>query len=430
LTLPPLLPLVPFRQRRNFYYITGCDLPDSYVTYNLASEKLTLYIPPLDAEEVMWMGLPVSPEEALKKYDVDEVKTTPELEDVLETITTERTVPVFSIEGQVSNTKLIETLSSNHLIDETRYLNLNLNTLKPIFEELRTVKDDYEVALIRHANKISTLAHQTLMQQIKTLSNEQQAEGLFTGICIQNDGPKQAYHGIFAAGEAAATLHYIHNNKQFEGKNIILVDAGAEFRNYASDITRCFPLHGEFSKESLEIYNIVLRMQKEAIAILKAGIDWEDAHLLAHRILIEGLQELGLFKKEYSVDEILDSRTSVAFLPHGLGHLLGMDTHDKGGWPNYKDKDIMFKYLRLRRPLPNRSVVTVEPGIYFCRFIIEPYLKDEKHAKYIDTEVLDKYWSVGGVRIEDNILVTEEGTENLTETAKEVEEVLKLVNGQ
>jgi Xaa-Pro dipeptidase len=99
-------------------------------------------------------------------------------------------------------------------------------------------------------------------------------------------------------------------------------------------------------------------------------------------------------------DQLFKARTSVAFFPHGLGHYLGMDTHDTGGNANYADKDIMFRYLRVRGLLPARSVITVEPGIYFCRFIIEPYLKDPEQSKFIDEKVLEKYWSVGGVRIE------------------------------
>ena len=134
-------------------------------------------------------------------------------------------------------------------------------------------------------------------------------------------------------------------------------------------------------------------MQLECIAVLKEGVLWDDVHVLAHKILIDGLLELGILKGDK--DEILASRTSVAFLPHGLGHYLGMNTHDTGGNPNYADKDPMFRYLRVRGTLPANSVITVEPGIYFCNFIIEPFLKDEKHAKYIDAEVLERYWLNG-----------------------------------
>lgn len=146
----------------------------------------------------------------------------------------------------------------------------------------------------------------------------------------------------------------------------------------------------------------------------------------AHKIAIRGLLSLGILRNG-TEDELLAARTSVAFFPHGLGHYLGMDTHDTGGNANYQDQDGMFRYLRVRGNLPAGSVITVEPGIYFCRFIIEPFLKDEKQRKFIDQEVLERYWSVGGVRIEDNILITEDGYENLTPTPKEVDEITRII---
>ena len=185
--------------------------------------------------------------------------------------------------------------------------------------------------------------------------------------------------------------------------------------------TRTFPITGVFSPESRAIYDIVLKMQMECIRVVKANAVWDDIHAFAHKIAINGLHNLGILRGDKK--EIFDKRVSVAFFPHGLGHHLGMDTHDTGGNPRYDDKDAMFRYLRVRGSLPAGSVVTVEPGIYFCNFIIDPYLKDKELSKYIDAGVLEKYWDVGGVRIEDNILVTEDGHVNLTTTAKLAKEV-------
>lgn len=168
-------------------------------------------------------------------------------------------------------------------------------------------------------------------------------------------------------------------------------------------------------------------MQLDCIAMLKEGVAWDDVHLLAHKIAIDGLLELGIFKGDK--DEILKARTSAAFLPHGLGHYLGMDTHDTGGHPNFSDPDPLFRFLRVRRNLPAGSVITVEPGIYFCDFIIRPYLKDPKHAQFINEKVLDKYWDVGGVRIEDNLLITKDGCENLTDCPKNADELEKIITG-
>ena len=246
---------------------------------------------------------------------------------------------------------------------------------------------------------MSTEAHIATLQAIKHAGNEQELQARFLERCIALGCKEQAYSGIFGSGANAATLHYQANDQPLSGRRNLLVDAAAEWECYCADVTRTMPLHaGGFDKESESIYIIVQSMQAACFQMLHAGVQWEDVHTRAHEVAVEGLLALGLLRGDKK--EIVQARTSVAFFPHGLGHYLGMDTHDCGGNPNYEDPDPMFKYLRTRGRLPEGSVITVEPGVYFCRFIVEPYLKDEKHAKYIDQDVLDRYWDVGGVRIE------------------------------
>lgn len=329
----------------------------------------------------------MSPQEALKEYDVDAVLTTDEVNPYLADSNETSQSTVYAIANQIS--------------DHITFLNFNdkdLTTLKTAIETCRVYKDAYEVALIRHANNVSTAAHIAVTKAAKTASNERELEALFLKVCIERGCREQAYHGIFASGTSAATLHYVKNDQPLAGKLNVLVDAGAELNCYASDITRCFPISGKFSPESKAIYEIVLQMQVECIEMLKDGVLWDDVHAHAHKVAIAGLLKLGILKGD--ADEIFKKRTSVAFFPHGLGHYLGMDTHDTGGNPNYEDKDPMFRYLRVRGTLPAGSVITVEPGIYFCEFIIEPYLKDPEHSQYISKAVLERYWDVGGVRIE------------------------------
>jgi len=406
----------PFRQRRFFYYLTGSPLADSFVVHDMDSSKTTLFIPPIDPESVIWSGLPVSAQEALQKWDVDEVKYTNEINAELTHIAGQKTKStVFAIPDQVS--------------EHVTFLGFgetNFAVLKEAIEVCRVVKDDFELAMMAKANAISADAHHAVMRQVKHAKNERELEATFLASSIAAGAREQAYHGIFAAGRAAATLHYVHNNAPIEGKLNLLLDGGAEWDCYASDITRTFPINGKFTKESRAIYDIVLKMQLECIAALKEDVLWDDVHVLAHKIAIDGLLELGILKGDK--DEILANRTSVAFFPHGLGHYLGMDTHDTGGNPNYADKDTLFRYLRIRGKVPAGSVVTVEPGIYFCNFIIEPFLKDPKHAKYIDAGVLEKYWDVGGVRIEDNLVITKGGAENLTTTLKDPDEIEKVIS--
>jgi Xaa-Pro dipeptidase len=373
----------------------------------------------------------MSPEEAKAKYDIDECKTTKDANPHLASASESAQSTLYAIPEQVSDE--ITFLS---------YKTKELSELKPAIEYCRVTKSDYEIALIRKANAISTDAHVNVMKAAAKAKNECELEAIFLKSCVEKNAKNQAYHSIVAAGEHGSTLHYVHNAAPIKDQNLLLLDAGCEVDCYASDITRTFPIKGTFTDESLAIYKIVLDMQKQCINALKAGVLWDSIHELAHKIAIKGLLDLGILQGD--AEQIFKARTSVAFFPHGLGHYLGMDTHDSGGDPNYADKDVMFRYLRKRGTLPARSVITVEPGIYFCRFIIDPYLKDDKQKQYIDEKVLEKYWSVGGVRIEgmftgmieavqkltinlDNILITEDGVENLTPTPKEIDEITQLV---
>lgn len=353
----------------------------------MSSSKLTLFIPPIEPDEVIWSGLPMTVEEAKETYDVDEVKTTEEVNSHLASPHASAQSIIYAIPEQVSDD--ITFLS---------YKETNFDLLKPAIETCRVTKTDYEIALIRKANAISTAAHVNVMKAASKAKNETELEAIFLKSCIERNAKHQAYHSIVAAGENGATLHYVKNDSPISNQNLLLLDAGCEVDCYCSDITRTFPISGSFSEESLSIYKIVLDMQKQCIEALKVGVLWDSVHELAHRIAIAGLLGLGILTG--SAEEIFKARTSVAFFPHGLGHYLGMDTHDTGGNPNYKDPDSMFRYLRVRGALPAGSVITVEPGIYFCRFIIEPYLKNPDQARYINQAVLERYWSVGGVRIE------------------------------
>ncbi|KAI1092404.1 peptidase M24, structural domain-containing protein [Rostrohypoxylon terebratum] len=406
---------VPFRQRRAFFYLTGVDEADCFFTYDIETEHSTLFIPPIDPDSVIWSGLPLSVEEALAKYDVDAVLPSTELNPTLVRLGGRPKSTVFAIADRVS--------------DEVTFLEFNnkdFTILGEAIDECRVIKDEYEIALIKKANEISGAAHKAVLEKVKNAKNEYELEGAFIGTSIHYGAKKQAYPSIVASGRAAATLHYVHNDKDLTGKDLLLLDAGAEWSNYAADITRTFPISGKFTEESRAIYEIVLQMQTDTIAVLKEGVSWDEVHLLAHKIAIDGLLSLGILKGNR--EEILEARTSTAFLPHGLGHYLGLDTHDTGGHPNYSDPDPIFRYLRVRQNLPAGSVITVEPGIYFCEFIIRPYLKDPKHSKYIDEKVLDKYWDVGGVRIEDNLLITKDGSINLTDAIKDPDEIEKIIS--
>jgi Xaa-Pro dipeptidase len=227
----PHIPRAPLtidpRQRRYFYYLTGCALPDAYFTYDIATDKSTLFIPPIDAKAVIWSGLPLSAHEALSLYDVDSVQTSNHVPSALAQPQSKSTV--WAIDNQVSD-----------YISLLEFENKDLTLLKEAIEECRVVKDEYEIALTKKANAISTVAHTAVLRAVKSAKNERELEGLFIEKCIANGAREQAYHGIFASGTAAATLHYVKNYELLEGKLNLLVDAGGEFNCYASDIVSWF----------------------------------------------------------------------------------------------------------------------------------------------------------------------------------------------
>jgi Xaa-Pro dipeptidase len=225
---------VPFRQRRAFMYLSGVDLPDCYLIYDISKEHLTLFIPPVDPESVIWAGLPLTPEEALAKYDVDTVLPSTELNATLAKLGSET-------KGKNSNAFAIAERVADH-VTFLEFDNKNLTILGEAIDECRVIKDEFEIALIRKANIISGAAHKAVFESVKKAKNEFELEGVFLGECNKWGAKKQAYPSIVASGRAAATLHYVHNNRELSidgtAKDLLLLDAGAEWDCYSADIVR------------------------------------------------------------------------------------------------------------------------------------------------------------------------------------------------
>ncbi|KAJ1959725.1 hypothetical protein IWQ62_004502, partial [Dispira parvispora] len=237
-------------------------------------------------------------------------------------------------------------------------------------------------------------------------------------------GVHQAYGGIVGRGTNAAILHYTKNDAEINrNSDVVLVDAGCEYRDYASDITRVFPVGLKFTEEARAIYQLVLDMQKGALNAIKVGVEWEDIHRLANRICGQGLIDLGILRG--SLQDVLDRQLPAVFFPHGLGHSIGLDVHDVAGYPEGVPRisEPGLRNLRMRRKLQAGMVVTVEPGCYFVSALLRQALADPEQAPWIDQAVLEKYIPVGGVRIEDSVVVLENGIDNLTTAPKEIAEV-------
>ncbi|KAF1943932.1 hypothetical protein EJ02DRAFT_432880 [Clathrospora elynae] len=436
----------PFRQRRYFYYLSGCNEPSCHLTYDIQRDTLTLFIPRINPARVIWNGRGSTPAEALVKYDVDEVHYHDEL-------------PAFVHKWM---TDVRNQHAGYYVLHESSQIpgypavgpRVDSKSLQPAMNIARMIKDDHEIKLIRKANDISSQAHREVLANILTFKNEAQVEGLFMNVCISHQAKQQAYDPIAASGPNAGTLHYDANNEDLADRQLMCLDAGCEYELYASDITRTFPLSASWpSKEAESIYKLVQHMQETCIGRLAPGVRYLDLHILAHQIAINGLLQLGIFHNG-TREEIYKSGTSKAFFPHGLGHHIGLEVHDVGqtelmsvrrGKPVYQQApsfypenfhNPVYDAKTCHAPTDPQSshleegmVVTVEPGIYFSVYALEHfYLSSPVHSKYINIEVVERYLPVGGVRIEDDILITSKGYENLT-TAPKGEKMLDIIRG-
>jgi Xaa-Pro dipeptidase len=288
------------------------------VTYDIQHDILALFIPRIDPVRVIYNGRGSTPAEAMDKYDIDEVYYVDELQREL-------------LEWQSQYTGDLYVLHENQAPKSpARYCHLDTTSLQPAMNFTRMIKDEHEIKLIRKANDISSEAHKKVLANITKFKNEAQVEGLFVDVCISRQAKHQAYDPIVASGPNAGTLHYAANNEDFGDRQLLCIDAGCEFENYASDITRTFPLSGSWpSLESENIYKLVQRMQETCIERLAPGVRYLDLHILAHQIAIDGLLSLGILHNG-TREEIYKTGTSRAFFPHGLGHHVGLEVHDVG----------------------------------------------------------------------------------------------------
>ncbi|KAJ7588522.1 Creatinase/aminopeptidase [Mycena floridula] len=451
-----------------------------------------LFVPKAQPADIMWSIPPPSLEAAKEMHQATSVDYPEAIPATIDTLLKALPDALFHTlpRGSSQFPKIPEEYSQQVLRNDNGAIT-DLYLLSAL-HHARLIKDEAEIALIRKANQISSRAHETVMRVLGKavkgaiergegagvdrpllpgewlIEKEAEAEAIFVASCRREGAAHQAYLPIVAASNRASTLHYCCNDKEFawgpvkphdhQNKNdfaqgrskeiipqVLLIDAGCEWECYASDITRTMPVGngGKFTPEARAIYNMVLDMQKRSMDMLKPGVHWNDVHLLCHRILVQTFQRLGIFKipespgsgSWNSEDAITAAGVSAAFFPHGLGHSLGMDVHDvpSASKPAVNDTlpkentghESFYDYLRLKLPLEAGMVVTVEPGCYFSPHLLAP-VRDSKH---IDHEVLKRYESVGGVRIEDVVLITESGFENLTTVRSDTEWVEGVCSG-
>lgn len=376
-----------FRQDSNFYYLSGFCEPDSLMAIINNDDGINsiIFVPPKDKLKEIWDGHRAGPIGAVKEFLFDKAYDNSEIDNMMPEILFGCDQVLYPIGKKNGFDQKVIDWTTEASSKDRHSKSINILDASSTIGNARLIKDDHEISLIKKACDISAEAHIEAMKNVKNAESEQSIESLYVYEFSKRGGRFPAYTPIVAGGENACVLHYIENNKKLNKNELLLVDAGCEYEMYASDITRTYPISGKFSKEQLEIYKIVLDAMNAAIDKVKEGNNIMEPQEISEKIITNGLVELGLLHGD--PEELHKKGAFKDFYMHKIGHWLGLDVHDAG---DYMDGDDFMKF----KP---GMITTIEPGIYISRSM----------------DVDDK-WKGIGIRIEDDILVTKDGNENLT----------------
>ncbi len=397
----------PFCQDKNFYYLTGFNEPDGFLLLlktATGASKTCLICQAKDPLMEVWHGRRVGPELAKIDYGFDHSYALPELDQVVE----EYIANTEQLWFCPSQGERLETLISKWLATSERRKRQGVVTPKirfncsEIVAEMRLIKTDAELAIMRQANVISGAAHQRAMCKAQAGQFEYQLEAVILHAFADCGARYPAYGSIVASGDNANILHYTANDQALRAGDLILIDAGGELAGYAADITRTFPVNGKFSPEQQALYELVLDAQQQAISAIKPQQTLAALNDLVAKVFTAGLLKLGILTGE--LKQLIADQACKKYFIHGLGHWLGLDVHDVG--------DYWVENKRQTRPFQKGMVMTIEPGIYIP----------------MDDLTVEPKWRGIGIRIEDNIAVTASGYENLSSNApKSVVEIEALM---
>ncbi|WP_151974955.1 Xaa-Pro aminopeptidase [Acinetobacter junii] len=394
-----------YRADSSFYYLTGFAEPEAVAVLETFAEgemyRYSLFCRERNREMEIWNGYRAGVEGAVEIYGADEAFAIDLLDQEIIAKLLNKDRLYFRIGHQAEFDARVSQWIQKADAQQRRGSTspAEVIQLDRLIDEMRLKKSAQEIELMQIASNISADAHTRAMQSVKPEMMEYALEAELNYI-FGKHGCVPAYNSIVGGGENACILHYVENNKPLKDGDLVLIDAACEYEFYASDITRTFPVNGKFSPEQKALYNIVLDAQLAAIDATRIGNHYKYPHEVAVKILTQGLVELGLLSS--NVDELVESEAFRQFFMHGTGHWLGMDVHDVGAYKHGEDW----------RAYEAGMVVTVEPGLY-----IAP-----------DDETVDVKWRGIGIRIEDDIVVTENGplvlTKNVVKTVEEIEQLM------
>jgi Xaa-Pro aminopeptidase len=400
-----------YRQDSNFLYYFGLNQPDLIGILDIDENRDILFGNDVDIDDIIWMGPQPTMKERGARVGVADTYPLDDAKDYIRTaISKGRKVQIVPPYRGKTMIQLEDLLGIHHSQVRT-FVN---EELQKAIISMRAIKEDREIAEIEKAINTAYMMHTTAMKMAMPGVYEREIAGTIEGIALSHGGPV-SFPIIQTINGQTLHNHY-HGNKLTEGR-MLVTDAGAETElGYCSDITRTVPVGLKFSQKQKEIYEIVLKAETESINACKPGMPYKDLHLLAARHVAEGLKDLGLMKGD--VEEAVEAGAHALFFPHGLGHMMGLDVHDMEGLGEnlvgYTDevkrsKQFGLAFLRLARTLEPGYVMTNEPGVYFIPALIDLWKKDNKFAEFINYDKVESYRDFGGVRIEDDILVTDKG---------------------
>jgi len=401
----------PFRQDSSFLYFFGLDKPGLTALIDVDEASETVFGDDPTIDDIVWVGPQLSLKEQCSRVGISNTGSSNELDSTIQKARRQDRIihflPQYRSENTVKISRLLD-IEPRHIQDF-----VSEPLIRAVIAQ-RSIKSSEEVQQVEQALEITHDMQIAAMQRARPGIYERDIAGFMEGIAVSK-GVRLAFPTIFSVhGE---TLHNLsHDNLMREG-DIAVNDSGAEsLLHYASDITRTIPIGGKFSQQQRDIYQIVLNAQEEAIAAIKPGVEFRHVHRIACVALASGLKDLGLIRTD--PEEAVEAGAHTLFFQCGLGHMLGLDTHDMESlgedYIGYTDQikrrtEFGWRWLRLAKALEAGYIVTVEPWLYFIPHLIDQWIVQRKCAAFIDYAKVEEYRNFGGIRIEDDILVIEDG---------------------
>jgi len=392
-----------FRQDSDFFYLTGFEEPDAIAVIKPSdTNKYVLFVRPRDPEREIWDGRRAGVEGAVSEFGAHAAFPIAEFNSKLREILIDTDTLYYrlGVNRDLDDSIVREIAAMRGVNRKPIHPPQTIVDPASIIHEMRVVKGPEELEIMQTAADIAAEAHVEAMKAVRPGMKEYQVEALIEQVFRQRGAAGPAYTSIVGGGPNATVLHYINNNAELRDGDLVLIDAGAEYKGYASDITRTFPINGRYSKAQREIYDLVLKAQMSCVEMVRPGVTHDQLKQHSIEVLTEGMVELGLLKGD--PEELIKEKKHEQFYMHGLGHMIGIDVHDVG----------KYYFGQESRPLEPGVVMTVEPGLY-----ISPNTKD----------VPEQYLGIG-VRIEDDVLCTNNGPRVLTnKVPKQAEEIEELM---